>query len=285
MPKVVVTGICNVCGKSFERKFYFETKEAALAWENSDSVKNQICEACEEERKSEEAAKHRIQMTIGGMAELEGSPKQIAWAEKIRATFFELAEDMWMGAVEAIEREEIYGGSSEEIKSELKVSEMAERYLLTQVTSASWWINNRSYLTDSFVLDAELASIYKSHKEEIEAMGMPEDEAPEENEEEHKCVTSENSMDEETSKDEPITIELPELIGSPKQIAWATEIRNRFAREASYIIRYNDEEKSDPAGYFRKAFAKVFAIRDCVTWIENRKFSIHDWIDITKNVF
>lgn len=39
MPKVVVTGICNACGKPFERKFYFESKEAALAWENSDSAK------------------------------------------------------------------------------------------------------------------------------------------------------------------------------------------------------------------------------------------------------
>ena len=90
MPKVVVTGICNACGKPFERKFYFESKEAALAWENSDSAKNQICEECDEERKNKRAAEHRIQMTANGMAELEGSPKQIAWAEKIRATFFEM---------------------------------------------------------------------------------------------------------------------------------------------------------------------------------------------------
>ncbi len=48
-------------------------------------------------------------MTANGMAELEGSPKQIAWAEKIRATFFENAEEMWRGAVEAIDREESYG--------------------------------------------------------------------------------------------------------------------------------------------------------------------------------
>ena len=26
MPKVVVTGICNACGKPFERKFYDEIK-------------------------------------------------------------------------------------------------------------------------------------------------------------------------------------------------------------------------------------------------------------------
>jgi len=114
MPKVVVTGICNACGKPFERKFYFESKEAALAWENSDSAKNQICEECDEERKNKRAAEHRIQMTANGMAELEGSPKQIAWAEKIRATFFENAEEMWRGAVEAIDREEIEAMESPE---------------------------------------------------------------------------------------------------------------------------------------------------------------------------
>ena len=180
MPKVVVTGICNACGKPFERKFYFESKEAALAWENSDSAKNQICEECDEERKNKRAAEHRIQMTANGMAELEGSPKQIAWAEKIRATFFENAEEMWRGAVEAIDREESYGESSERIKAKLKFSEPAEKYLLTKVSSASWWIENRIYLTDPLVVDAELASVYRSHKEEIEAMESPEGEPVEE---------------------------------------------------------------------------------------------------------
>lgn len=180
MPKVVVTGICNACGKPFERKFYFESKEAALAWENSDSAKNQICEECDEERKDKRAAEHRIQMTANGMAELEGSPKQIAWAEKIRATFFENAEEMWRGAVEAIDREESYGESSERIKAKLKFSEPAEKYLLTKVSSASWWIENRIYLTDPLVVDAELASVYRSHKEEIEAMESPEGEPVEE---------------------------------------------------------------------------------------------------------
>lgn len=60
---------------------------------------------------------HRIKMTAGGMAELEGSPKQIAWAQEIRDTFFEMAENMWSGAVRAIKRNERLGKDSEEIKS------------------------------------------------------------------------------------------------------------------------------------------------------------------------
>lgn len=123
---------------------------------------------------------HRIKMTAGGMAELEGSPKQIAWAQEIRDTFFEMAENMWSGAVRAIKRNERLGKDSEEIKSELRISELTEKYLLTKVSSASWWIENRSYLTHFSVLDAELASVYRSHKEKIEAMESPEGEPAEE---------------------------------------------------------------------------------------------------------
>lgn len=90
MPKVVVTGICNACGKPFERKFYFESKEAALAWENSDSAKNQICEECDEERKNKRAAEHRIQMTANGMAELEGAQNRLHGLKKLEQLFLKM---------------------------------------------------------------------------------------------------------------------------------------------------------------------------------------------------
>nr|DAW41176.1 MAG TPA: trcl Probable zinc-ribbon domain [Caudoviricetes sp.] len=85
MPKVVVTGICNACGKPFERKFYFESKEAALAWENSDSAKNQICEECDEERKNKRAAEHRIQMTANGGEPVEETAESNEEAKMNRA--------------------------------------------------------------------------------------------------------------------------------------------------------------------------------------------------------
>ena len=63
-------------------------------------------------------------MTANGMAELEGSPKQIAWAEKIRATFFENAEEMESPEGEPVEET---AESNEEAKMN-RAKELVEKY-------------------------------------------------------------------------------------------------------------------------------------------------------------
>ena len=101
---------------------------------------------------------------------------------------------------------------------------------------------------------------------------------------------------EEVSKDEPIIFDLPDLIGSQKQIAWATEIRSKYARCASYKLRTDAEnieklaEKGKISKFLTKRYenlqemsAKLFSIADCSVWIENRDRSLCILLEIMKN--
>lgn len=88
---------------------------------------------------------------------------------------------------------------------------------------------------------------------------------------------------EELSQSEPITIKLPCLKGSQKQVSWASTIRNRHARTISYMLRYYRQEidaltaagrdaqnRRAALDHLQKVSKKLFAVKKASDWIERR---------------
>lgn len=93
---------------------------------------------------------------------------------------------------------------------------------------------------------------------------------------------------EEMAKAEPIIFDLPELKGTEKQIKWASDLREVYARTASYIIRKqkstiqdikddkNREKRETRLEEVKGAFVKMFSVQESTTWIDNRNLSTED---------
>lgn len=109
--------INHKCGHSVEVQLYgkYEDRERRIAW-----LEDQECEQCRRE-KATESAKER------GLADLEGTEKQIAWANTIRGNAYKALDSLKQFAQNDPARAmvEVWSGKMGEKKS------------------AKWWIDNR----------------------------------------------------------------------------------------------------------------------------------------------
>lgn len=88
MARALAICTCEWCGKTFEKVQYCHNRREADNWEEWAERNFTVCPDCWREQKekerqeaNEKAAKENAE---NGLPTLTGSPKQIAWAEKIR---------------------------------------------------------------------------------------------------------------------------------------------------------------------------------------------------------
>ena len=99
--------------------------------------RNQICPDCYQAAKdAERAAQNKIAAEKNqGLVELVGTPKQVAWAETIRAEKLANAETL-------LEKAEQFIANGENLDSARIVKATTEEWM--NQPSASWWIDHRN---------------------------------------------------------------------------------------------------------------------------------------------
>lgn len=136
MAKATVTCTCATCGATFEIVKVCRNRRDANsfeAWAENTCDECRDCYRARKERERAEAAKKQAaQNAENGFAELQGSPKQIAWALSIRARLVQDIED-------EIDRKGIEENGGAEAR------ELLARYdhRVRAETSARWWIEHR----------------------------------------------------------------------------------------------------------------------------------------------
>ena len=88
MAKATATCTCERCGATFTKTVDKPNRSQADSWIAWAELNIRVCPACYRAEKAAEAAAEidKAKAEIG-LAELEGSPKQIAWAADIRGKF------------------------------------------------------------------------------------------------------------------------------------------------------------------------------------------------------
>lgn len=124
MARAIATCTCSRCGKSFERIKYCSNRREADSWESWVSSNITVCDECRKKEHEEAVSEKRA-----GLVKLSGSEKQVAWAENIRDRFVD-------GIADAI------SSTDEEF---IPLLNQVINYTKS-ITSASWWINHRSFL-------------------------------------------------------------------------------------------------------------------------------------------
>ena len=132
MAKAVATCKCRFCGNTFERVSVKRNTREADSWKSWAERTFDICPACEDRQYEEKAARLAEAAKASGMPELTGSPKQIAWAEQIRASKAKEIGEYLEQAKVACDAET------------LKRIEHVLGYIRQNMAKASWWIDNRN---------------------------------------------------------------------------------------------------------------------------------------------
>lgn len=126
---------CERCGAEYQREVYnkYDNKQTKEFWRSKIGETFGLCENCyQAKRKAEWEEKNKQAMKKAseqGLLQLEGSEKQVAWANSIRQKFIE-------GLQEEIEDDM---NTEEDVQSCKKCLE----FILTK-TEAKWFIDNRN---------------------------------------------------------------------------------------------------------------------------------------------
>ena len=132
---------CRRCGKTFERKAQRWNDQKAREWEEWAAKNITLCPECEYDDYVAGAVKLAREASATGLPGLQGSEKQVTWAEHIRAELLEDAEkylrDNW-------------DNTSEHDNLAVKAHNEEVLHALGQVLvqirlepNAAWWINHR----------------------------------------------------------------------------------------------------------------------------------------------
>ena len=156
------TCTCKRCGKTFERKTRWWNDQKAREWEEWAAKNITLCPECRYDDYVAGATKLAREASAIGLPALQGSAKQITWAEYIRAELLADAEqylkDSWDTTREL---------DDAAIKARNEEVLHALGQILVQIRHeprAAWWINHRK--GDGAQL---LRSIYRErHPEEME---------------------------------------------------------------------------------------------------------------------
>lgn len=132
MAKAVATCKCRFCGNTFEKVAVKRNTREADSWKVWAAQTFDICPACEDTQQAEKAARLAEEAKASGLPELTGSPKQIVWAEQIRASKAKEIGEYLEQAKVACDAET------------LKRIERVLGYILQNKGKASWWIDNRN---------------------------------------------------------------------------------------------------------------------------------------------
>ena len=135
---------CKTCGCEFEMTAYKRNRAECNSWSKWASEHYDECDDCrnarisaEREAEAKEAAAAAKEM---GLPELEGTHKQIAWAERIRIQFVGEWNEWEPAVVERFQAGR-KGGVTQESFWETK------NYIMSQ-KKASWWIDHKEDLLD-----------------------------------------------------------------------------------------------------------------------------------------
>ena len=147
------------CGHTGQEQIYGPNKDRQWI---ADRKAEKLCPDCwkaeMESQRQQEAEKARVTAHEYGLPALEGTAKQIEWAEVLRKQWIEEIQDF-------------LNGSNNPYGSKVKMAEAAQNVMSR--TSAHWWIDNRAFtarhiLKNAYmeVLESETAAVIK---EQVEA--------------------------------------------------------------------------------------------------------------------
>ena len=132
---------CSACGTQFQRRAKKYNCTEAESWVKWAEANITLCPECWKKEQEEKAAAALRRSAEGiTLAELEGSPKQIAWAEDIRSKFALKSADN-MGIIDRADIRDKYTRLRTKTLEEMK--------------SARWWIDNRVQLTSGVIIIAD----------------------------------------------------------------------------------------------------------------------------------
>lgn len=136
MAKAVATCKCATCGSEFEKITIKRNRREADSWETWAASYYDECDECRQKRlaaeREEESRKAAEDAAELNLPKLEGSEKQIAWAERIRMEFIQSAD------------KEIQATAERPQSSRMLVSELESfKEWILRKTEASWWIDKR----------------------------------------------------------------------------------------------------------------------------------------------
>ena len=100
-----------------------------------------LCESCAAEKKAAATAQAAETAKKAGLPELTGSPKQVAWAETLRAA-----------RIKELGKEDINDLAEDIEKSPAEVEQAIAK--IRRTAAAAWWIENRNVSIDDLVLAA-----------------------------------------------------------------------------------------------------------------------------------
>lgn len=131
---------CPKCGENYTVSLFGPGRDRQWKLDNFDWT----CDECKEKERQAENTKAAEANAAAGLPSLTGSPKQIAWAETIRASKLENIEKTRTGEFKHGHAEAFYGDvySGVVLAIDDPYISYAEDLLKNQL-SASWWIENR----------------------------------------------------------------------------------------------------------------------------------------------
>lgn len=166
--------ITYACGHTGEVEFY--GKERDCEWRAEQEAKK-ICPDCVEEEKKKETAQAKAWAKEKGLPDLEGTEKQIAWAEVIRKRLFEDLEECKKKDQEEIEK--LKTNPSEKLRKEWieneieclnirlqAADEIKEKW--TKQSQSRLWIDGRN-TTANWEVMSLCRPIRKRRKEDLES--------------------------------------------------------------------------------------------------------------------
>lgn len=172
MARARATCTCSVCGKTFEVSTIRRNSRETENWVEWAEKAYTTCPECEQKKREAKAAELAKQAQEDGLPELVGSPKQITWAEQLRAGYIESSGKELDDILMEIERSKEAGKYTEGDDLGAKRFEATRTYMLTTISSAHWWIDNRGSLVTG------MEQVFLNHRAEIEGLMDGGDAAP-----------------------------------------------------------------------------------------------------------
>ena len=164
MARAIARCTCSICGNTFEKISYRSNRRDANSWVEWAEKAYTVCPECEQKELEAKAAELAKQASADGLPDLVGSPKQITWAEQIRARYIESSGKELDDILMEIARHKESGEYTEGDNLGAKRFEATRTYMLTTISSAHWWIDNRSDLITN------MGKVFLNHRAEIEGL-------------------------------------------------------------------------------------------------------------------
>ena len=164
MARATAMCTCSVCGKTFEKSTIRSNRREADSWEKWAEQAYTTCPECEQKEREAKAAELARQAQEDGLPELVGSPKQITWAEQLRARYIESSGKELDDMLEMIRQRKAAGRKTEKRELAAKRFDATRTYILTTISSSHWWIDNRDYLI------TDMEKVFLNHRAEIERL-------------------------------------------------------------------------------------------------------------------